>query len=46
MRINVDKFKRKIQVMAILYPNMVPKAVVIGRPTMLPIEIPRRIFVM
>lgn len=45
IKINVKKFIAKIQAIAALYPNIVPKPVVIGRPTMLPTEIPSKILV-
>ena len=42
---NVKKLNEKIQDIAGWYPNTVPKAVVIGSPTMLPTDIPSNIFV-
>ena len=42
---NVKKLNAKIQNIAGWYPNTVPKAVVIGSPTMLPTDIPSNILV-
>ena len=45
IKINVKKLIAKIQNIAIRYPKTVPRHVVIGRPTMLPTDIPSRILV-
>ena len=45
IRSNVKKLIAKIQIIATLYPNIVPKPVVIGRPMILPTEIPSKILV-